>query len=198
VAKEQSRLPKWMDNRLIATLIAGAISSICLTIFGGWGAICRWIANVISTVWGWAVYPVGVPAALLVVLVVMAVTPIVAKIIASRKRGRPPERAEWWLDYRSDSFFGIKWHWDYVGIEHEITDPFAECPHDTTPLVWVSAPIRALGAALHCETCKTTFDDLYEKPKFLYEKVKRQIVRKINSGEWKDVVGVNDDGTIPN
>jgi len=134
----------------------------------------RWVGHlfVISCslpVWGIILLMLALPAVLLLLVLMLA-------------RHEPDPSYE---DYTSDSFFGISWHWRLYGGRLDDHPPTARCPHCSgllePQLVWN----RVKLACDHCGFEKT-FEGMDGTA--LQERVRKEIDRKLVTGEWKAVV----------
>src|SRR5690348_4648959 len=99
--------PLWWG--VIGSLIATVIASAFGAFFTDWKTVWKFAWGIVTTVWGWIVYPVPVPAIILLAICLVAVIPIL--VVVRRLRASPAPK---WHDYRSDEVFGIVWKWTYL------------------------------------------------------------------------------------
>ncbi len=88
-------------------------------------------------------------------------------------------------NYSEDIFFGVKWRWKFAF--NEICNLGCFCPDCNMELIPKSER-NPYVCALYCEKCKKYFSDLSSDNELpgneLIEKVKREIRKKIRTGEW--------------
>jgi hypothetical protein len=87
-------------------------------------------------------------------------------------------------DYVEDEFFGAIWRW----VSER---PAAFCPRCQTRLIYnLGYSHRGLGmtTSLYCETCERTIATLDGDREQVLGMVTRQIEKKINTGEWRQVL----------
>jgi hypothetical protein len=89
-----------------------------------------------------------------------------------------------WREYNHDLIFGMCWRWGYSSSNADIERLWCFCPHDDTELI--SEGIHS--QSFRCETCKRKFGPFEDSQGDLFGMVKRQIHRKLRSGEWKPIV----------
>ncbi len=86
-----------------------------------------------------------------------------------------------WKDYKEDRFYGMLWRWSYWG--REVIDLWCFCPVCDTVLVY--GEDRHVGTTtFSCETCNRLTGQEAGDKDYVFAKVKRQIDRKIRTGEW--------------
>jgi hypothetical protein len=96
-----------------------------------------------------------------------------------------------WKEYTSDNFFGIKFRWGYNNIDNSIDWICCYCPSDDTELI---INRDRYNLVFKCETCGKEYEPIeVYNGKYIYfsnfiDRVKRQIIRKIDTGEWEIVV----------
>ena len=69
-----------------------------------------------------------------------------------------------------------------------IDDAWCFCPVDDTMLVFKLPFNITEVASIRCETCGTVYGHYESSREELISTIKRQIDRKIRSGEWREVV----------
>jgi hypothetical protein len=167
-----------MIVRVVGGLILLGIPPFLAWLFGGWGRFFEIVGNL----WGIVVYPVQIPAILAAIVCLY----FIALVLVTIARSRRPTGLNW-RAYTTDLIFGVTWHWQY-GQNDQPIRPSPECAKCRTPLIWKEAQYGAAGGSPYCETCNLGFGELHYEPAELEEKVIRQIIRKLRSGEWKQVV----------
>lgn len=120
------------------------------------------------------------------VILLMLVIPLLIGAILMMVGLRRTEESH--LTYLADNFFGVSWDWKYVGGHLYDEDIVPRCPQCKTVLqpVQESAFNVVDDVTLACHHCgfKTRFDfNLHT----LFDRVKREIDRKIVTGEYKAV-----------
>jgi len=156
---------------LILTAILGALDFLP-TAWSWLVSICRWIFGIAS-------YSVTLP---LCVVLFLASPWIYIVIRRYALIGKP------WRKYTEDTIGGIVWRWKY-GFGGEPTDLCPYCPLDDTLLVWSRPTIGQVE--FHCDSCNARFGPFKGLDREdSDEAVKRQIDRKIRTGEWNRKSGL--------
>lgn len=88
------------------------------------------------------------------------------------------------LAHNHDLIFGMCWRWGYSSSKADIERLWCFCPHDDTELLSEGF----YSQSFRCETCKRKFGPFEDTQGDLFGMVKRQIHRKLRSGEWKAIV----------
>jgi len=169
----------------LATVLGGIILALIPTtrniILGIFGAI----GNFFHVVWDLLKIESRLPWAFIIILFFLAF-PSIVKIVRwfiprSRKEYLPSSN-----DYQEDEFFGVLWKWSGL-YSNELT---GFCPNCKTRLIFQREyEYDGNGkTSLYCETCGTKRATLEGDRQFALGIVWRQIERKINNGEWKQVV----------
>jgi hypothetical protein len=73
------------------------------------------------------------------------------------------------------------WRWRYSEVGSGLDSLWCFCPNDETQLVYVEDYDRVW---FECETCRKRFGPLSGDKDHVLSMVKRQIDRKIRTGEW--------------
>ncbi len=173
-------------NATVAAVLAGLILSaiphtrrfIVVVLMGTWS----FLSSFSFKLWRYSWSRVSVPW-VLVWLLIFAALPTLWRFL---KRFLPHETGPKKTDYISDSFFGVHWTWSY-GWRDEPSDIAPFCPMCSTRLVYMMDPFDG-PTVLHCETCSRNIRKMKGKPHFIQGTIARQIERRLNSGEWKQVV----------
>jgi hypothetical protein len=97
---------------------------------------------------------------------------------------KPPPRLISWQDYKMDNIDGIKWVWSWY--RNDVSDLIALCPVCMCELESKQHPYK-LGTDLYCQKCDK-YIDLNTSMNEFKEKVKKEIRRRVRTGEYKDVV----------
>lgn len=86
------------------------------------------------------------------------------------------------IDYDEDEFFGVIWRWNS-------DEAIGYCPTCQTRVIYkLGYNGRGIESSLYCETCRRTLTTLDGDRQDVLGRVARQIERKLNTGEWKQVV----------
>lgn len=107
-----------------------------------------------------------------------------------RARAKKQEEVISFREYQRDTFFGVIWHWGYLGSGEIYENSLAPyCPSDDTLLVKnTKISFDYENAEFYCETCRNVYTPREGSANTLIGKVIRQIDRKIRVGEWREVV----------
>ena len=169
---------KIISHPVISAVVAAAIIALGTKLLGWWPNI----ANAAQFVWQFAFSSVSVPVWILAVLILAAIGFVVlfaTLVWVNRPQG------ETWRNYTTDEFYGIKWRWRYFQ-DGSMSEPLpfcTECDFQLNP-----SQAGAFAAASHwvyqCEDCGHLCADVQESFVELEDRVKRQVHRKIRSGEW--------------
>jgi hypothetical protein len=162
-------------------------------------AVLGWLSGLLKAAWDWSWQSHEVQGWIIIVLslctlffIVIIFTRIRANT-AEQKRLEAHRKAQFeYLAYKSDIFYEILWRWEYTP-SGDIDDNsiICFCRDDDTTLVYqdIQSPFRALDdikkVAFCCETCgkqSAIHDGTVQE---VIRKVRRQIERKIRTGEWK-------------
>lgn len=152
-----------------------------------------WLTGFLPLLWGvvkattlWVValllFKIPIPVWLFIPLMVATVPTVV--LVASRFR-KP--RGPIYLDYKEDEFSSVIWRWSYMS-NGKIDHVWCFCPADDTMLVFKLPRYVNTAPTIECETCGTVYIRYDGSQENLISAIKRQIDRKIRSGEWRKVV----------
>ena len=169
---KRSSLSSQIVAGLVVAAVVGAISFI--------PGVFKWVAASVIDLWihlrgtswfpNWSVY----------LLVLMSIHTLVYWIARVTKPKGPNVTA-----YNQDTFLGLKWRWLYIAGRP--ANAWAFCPHCDTVLVYSEDTRQTV---LTCETCARDLLQHEGDKDYLVQKIRRQIERKIRSGEWKQVVEI--------
>jgi hypothetical protein len=141
------------------------------------------ISQIFASIWNFLVSPISIPIAIFLLLVIMSI-PVVWKFIAllfPRK-----EKGISLQDYKEDEIFHVVWTWKNTPpINPREISGF--CPDCRTRLVY-RTDVLDTETVFICDTCKSDLAKFDGDLHFALSTVWRQIERKINTGEWKQVV----------
>ncbi len=169
-----------LSSQVIAGLILAAILGAASFIPGAF----KWILEIAADFYAHLRATSGLPNWSFYALALMSIHNVVYWIAHITKQRGPSVGA-----YKCDNFLGIKWRWSY--FSGQITNLWAYCPQCDTMLVYEEVgslydPDRK--TLLYCETCGCNRLDHQGDEDYLVQKIRRQIDRKIRTGEWADVV----------
>jgi len=172
-------------HKVLAGLIVAGLLWLATYIPGLWQAL----STGFTWCWGKVIQDISLPAWALGPLVIgdiVLVLALVGKILSWHRANSGPS----WTDYTKDDFYGMVWRWDYSPIGGAITGLCCFCPRDDTVLVWIQSHDLAVEreTTFRCETCGIDFGTMRGYSWDIEGKVKRQIDRKLRTGEWKDVL----------
>lgn len=162
-AATASRLYTPSGKRLKAKQRWAAIVALLTTVVGGliveWTKafpIFSWTGQRLVVVWGWLRADYSVERWYLYALFLLACLFLI-RLVAENIRSAPPAS---WLEYRSDTFLGIEWHWDYFANQVEPTSIYGICPRCQLRLSFVNpSEYRAIREiAVRCLDCGYTKD----------------------------------------
>jgi len=134
------------------------------------------LESLIACVWTFLLDPVSTPAWILFLLSGASLTGLVMLAVKLWPTSVPT-----WHDYQSDRFHEVRWWWSY----NPSPDPLPFCPKDETRLV---IDDQHYAFRLQCETCGEIWGPFQGKFHQLQATVKRQIERKIRTGEWRSTM----------
>jgi hypothetical protein len=176
----------------VVTAVVGAIASAAL----GWlGPLWEWLKRIAYTFTNHLFASNSWPNWVMYCLSIFALVTIVCLVIA------------WLINresnynlYVKDTFFNTSWRWRYIGGTP--SDPIPSCVVCSTPIVY-STDFLPIGnpnpyasyspqpvdqeTTLFCETCNMQVHRSMGTWSDLRSKVKRQIHRKLETGEWRSV-----------
>lgn len=185
---------KKISKDLLVGIIASLISALILAVisygFGMWPYAHKaavWLWTIISTT---AAIPrwlliVGIPALLVAIPVATFFTP---------KKG--PK----YVQYKKDNIFGIDWFWKWNPpnrnqSEYKLNDLLPRCPkcksilsindYDHRLVYCVTDSCRWSWPMASCRYHPSHERDVIDHSSRLYERVRKEIDRRIQTGEWK-------------
>lgn len=88
-----------------------------------------------------------------------------------------------WDDYKQDNFFGVRWHWHWGSYGNGIQSLFPLCPNCMYELSEIESVYMRESTGLQCEKCGFC-KDFSINISDLLERVKKEIRRKIRTGEY--------------
>jgi hypothetical protein len=164
-----------------------------IVITGIFGALRVFFPKVLQSIWqgvttvgGFLLSPVSLPVwavGVLVVLSVLAIVPFLNQYVISKKEPKLDE-------YTHDFFDGIIWRWKRIENDGMPDNSlWCFCPTCSNRLI-----LRELGedtapfTDFHCVYCQKKIIRRIESIDSTLLKVKLEVERKIDTGEWKDVV----------
>lgn len=185
------------EHKVIAGLLTAGLLSFIGYLFGSWANVVPPIATAIKTaclaIWHGVAYSVSVPVPVSLLVLFAAIAAwfalrAVAQNLATVDKVTTPDGPNIY-SYREDMFQGVVWAWRYANVDMLIVDIVPHCPDDYTELILI--PYHSI-VFLKCETCGNTWPTQIPFNNYSAEGlrgvIKRQIRRKLDTGEWKDVV----------
>ena len=171
-------------NGLIVGVILLVLGAVTRLVPATWAVVTKAVA--------WLARQLGVaiilPAWFVAIMALALCILLVRRVVAWWPKGEPT-----WQEYTQDTFLGIVWRWEYSSVDDEIIALTPYCPEDDTELKGEFEPdAREPHTRYRCDLCGAAaeFDySAYQDPR---DWVRRQIERKIRSGEWREVVGQTD------
>lgn len=187
-------------NGIIATVVGGVILAAILSLLGWLPKLLRWLAALALGVLRHFAGSVQIPIWLLYVLAGGCLVLVVRVILSLLSSGGPT-----WRDYTQDTFpvlGDMVWRWDYV--HGKPFDVWCYCPNDDTKLVYstrqgnrYSLHRNELITRVTCETCGKTYPPVLGDVPYIVNAARRQIDRKLRTGEWKEVMAAQEQGEKP-
>lgn len=175
----------WHDP-VLSKVIAGVISVLATAV---WGYSHNWfqpIGAFLLQIYSLALSKSNVPNWLLVIMLTITFLVVLSFLAILWKVVFPSIRGETWKSYTTDTFFGIKWRWEYFdsgGIYNLVTF----CP-DCGYQVYAKniSAFRAIDhIGFQCESCGKPMGDFEMSSDALNNRVERYIHQKIRNGAWK-------------
>jgi len=174
--------PVW--SAVIATALVALATAIGTYFFNYWPTIGNWFGAVSdfltsrTNVANWLLGLLGLFA--LCTLFILGLLAWVATRPSDHSNPLPS-----WQTYTTDTFFGLRWRWQYVGgVIERLTTYCPSCDYQI-----FSEPTNSYTAfdriGFKCDCCHRqlgTFDESYQS---LESKVERFIHQKIRSGTWE-------------
>jgi hypothetical protein len=181
-------------NGAIAAIIAGILLSF-------WPTFRNWIYTLLKWCWS-ALTSLGtlltdhfqIPGWLILILLLLAF-PSLIKLFTAIKRKKEPGVFDL---YRRDNLFGAIWEWSYNG--NQILNIWCLCPICQSELIYEEHRQSRLltkhddepdNTKFICEKCQEVRVKLNGLTPYALGTVKREIHRKIRTGEWKKAVKAN-------
>jgi hypothetical protein len=187
-------LRKTLEHPVVSSVLVVAIVSLATYLFGGWGAVVGAVAWVASAIWNALSFNVAVPIWLLIPLVISALALPAYGLCTWAGRYRRPKPS----DYREDTFEDVTWRWRYgrrwlVFCDYkDILELKAYCPEDEMQLTERTEPVRKYDRELRygfwCDKCRKVVACIDRTHREQHLSIKREIDRKLRTGEWKAVV----------
>jgi hypothetical protein len=173
-------LSKLLNHPIIAGLVVAAIVGAASTLFGWWAAI--WEAMKATALL--LVSDVSVP--LWLIASTVGISLVAGAILLY---SRLLVRARTWREYREDTFYGLRWRWNYFsgGAPHDPVPYCLTCDFEINP-GFASAYSAVDRWEFKCENCGKVGATIYEPLSEFEGRVKRQIELKVRNGSWKDAV----------
>jgi ribosomal protein S27E len=191
-------MAKESKTGLWATAGTSLVGLVAASIYGWLTPLWTWLSELAAGLWAhlrastampnWSIYLLGA-------VVCGALLTFIYAVMVSREGN--------YNLYVRDVFNNVTWRWNYAG--GGASNLWPQCFVCSTQLVESSDFARArsseyyaynpsagieMETSLHCETCSRVMLVSVGYYSELIAKVKRQIHRKLETGEWKEVVGV--------
>jgi len=167
-------LNKILSHPVVSTVVATILIGIGTQLLGWWPLI----TNAILAAWQFIFTPILIPLWLLALLSFSAVAIVIIIFVVVFHR-------ETHSDYTSDEFYGVKWRWQYFdGGSLDEPVPFCvKCDFQLKP-TFASSYSAVDHWVYRCENCGHVGADFRESISDFHDRVRRQIQRKLRSGEW--------------
>ena len=170
-------------NGIIVTVVGGVILAIILALWNTIVVLLKWLVSTVGDIWMFIISKVSIPWIILILLVVLSLPTIwrFAKTFI-------PERNESLSlqNYRQDTMFNVVWKWAETPPS-SIRRINGFCVKCQTRLVYETG-FDNNETVFVCEKCGTRSDKFTGDIDNALGVVWRQIERKINTGEWKNIV----------
>ena len=173
--------PVWAA--VIATGITALLGVVGTYVLGLWPAISNWASD------AWKFITVSTPVSnwilgVLGLCTALAILAVVAGVWTSVSGRRSPLTS-----YTTDTFFGLRWRWIYMGGTIDRLHTFCpKCDFQVFPLN--ASSYRAVDRiAFRCDGCGEelgSFDENYES---LESKATRLVQLKLRKGTWSEASG---------
>jgi hypothetical protein len=172
------------DKHPLRTFILGTAIGGLILAFVLWFVPAVWQACRSASIWLFLflLSSVSVPIWLIVLISPLIISTLVRMFSALREKdiGHPD-----WRYYNQDEIMGMHWRWRYSPYNADIEGIWSFCPDDDTELVYLKGYSQV---SFRCETCKKQFGPFEGDLAYMLEMVKRQIRRKLRTGDWKAIV----------
>lgn len=178
---------KIWDDAVWSKVIAGAIlaaAGVVITYLMNWWPA---IAGVVASLFGFLAEASSVPNWLIGIGIVCSVLVlIIAAMIlwqaVSPTSGTSREASR---GYLTDTFFGLRWRWQYGG-DGDIRDLYACCEHCDYQVHAenVSGYDAVPSMLFRCDLCSSTAGPFNEEPFEFESKIRRRIQQKLRTGTW--------------
>lgn len=167
---------------IIVSVVGGVILSVVIWLVGFLPTLWGGVKSAMLWVVGLLLFKIPIPVWLFIPLIVAVGTAVFLVASRFRKPREPTKR-----DYKKDEFSGVVWRWNFKS-NGQIDDLACFCPQDDTQLVFtMHAPYES---TFRCETCGTAYGSYLGMDVDITPQIKRQMQRKIRSGEWRKVVAI--------
>lgn len=171
----------------LATVLGGIILDWIPVTRNFISGILNAIGNFFHGVWSFLISESQFSWAFIIILFLLAIPTVlrIVQVFIPKPKSSEPSVD----DYKEDRFYGVLWRWSSLYSP----DLAGFCPNCQTRLVAQIEYGYGIGdkTSFYCETCKKKIVTLDDNRVFVLGTVWRQIERKINTGEWKQVVEKN-------
>jgi len=182
-------------NTVIGTVVGGILLSFWAPFRDILIAGASWLWATLKSVGVWLASAQSIYGWVLIILVFLSL-PTCFKLLSIPFRNKEPDFEDL---YRSDHLFGADWHWSYRN--GDINNLWCLCPTCKSELVYSEIQPDPYSfnhnrkeprVDFICERCDLTRCTLNGSRSYALERIKREIRRKIRSGEWRPESLVND------
>jgi hypothetical protein len=183
-------LKKLWQDPVGSNAIAGIIVVVVVAIAGWvvhrenwWPALWHGIVTAGTYLLGttpvrrWVLGTLILMAGSFVVLLIGIIVTVAAAKDENRKQSEPTGSD--WYSYTTDSFFGLKWSWNYEGREIQLRA--ALCPHCDYQVYPDDSSSYANGIRFRCDICKRTIPVQDQSWQSLQDIVTRLIHQKLRT-----------------
>ena len=188
MSKENSCLKEIIVGTL-ATVFGGIVLALIPITRNFVGGLFNLAGKLLQTLWDFLISEITLPWAVIAILLLLAFPTILNFV-----RRLMPKSGELQLsNYKEDNLFSIVWRWSVL-YDDDYIAPF--CPSCNTRLIYKRDDTYTSHKRIfYCETCSRDIVTIEGDYDSIVKKVWRQIERKVNNGEWKQVVANKKTGT---
>ena len=188
MSKENSCLKEIIVGTL-ATVLGGIVLALIPITRNFVGGLFNLAGKLLQTLWDFLISEITLPWAVIAILLLLALPTILNFV-----RRLMPKSGELQLsNYKEDNLFSIVWRWRVL-YDDDYIAPF--CPSCNTRLIYKRDDTYTSHKRIfYCETCSRDIVTIEGDYDSIVKKVWRQIERKVNNGEWKQVVANKKTGT---
>ncbi|HEY1122278.1 MAG TPA: hypothetical protein VGE67_11790 [Haloferula sp.] len=170
---------------ILVGVITGVLSTLAISLLptSPRDAIFNSIKGGAVAAWNWTTADVAIDRWFLILLILLAAALLVILAVEFVLAKRRPSKN----DYTADRLNGVEWRWSYKNGGP--TDVWCYCPTCSQILVYQHQfNYTDISTTFTCENCSTQWLHQPGKKEEAVNRVMRQILRKLDTGEWLQVV----------